>query len=411
MEDKDPFFAFIRETAGSALVNPDPEIRKQHIGRLEREALRLRNRRRFYRYPLLTGLALISLAGIYWILAFEPSGKTGQNPDPKDQEAIGQTQIPHSQNSDPSLDEAANEFQTQTQPQTQEPAATDNSPKSKVIHQLISNSEETDTKETLPTERIQPVNLLTSIKYRILQSTGIQSINKRSSSLSLSFGKTDTLLSSQNQRIKSWVNGFSAGIHYTPEYIFNTLDQTDQWIHNAGVEILWSKHALSIRSGISLSSASGVTGLQYTYNEFLGMTQKLDSVGFTYDPVAREVVPDWYFSEHSVFDTAINQESRYIRKRYTYLQIPMILGYDFLETRSFTLGLRAGPVLQVLMSTSQLDSDSIPGSNKILNINQLTPDRLNTHWQVLAGFNTGIRLSRKSRIELEPHIKYSFNSV
>lgn len=239
---------------------------------------------------------------------------------------------------------------------------------------------------------------------------------KKSSHLKLAplkFRPSDTLVETNKPNIKArnTFTDFAIGAHYTPEFMFNTLDQSNKLVNNAGLEVAWVKGPYSIRTGIGISIATGVTALGYNYNDFLGMTKKLDSVAFTYDAQGRKIIPSWYYSDKMVYDTALLTLTNEITKRYTYLQFPLILGYDFHQGKKLAFGFRAGPILQVLIDEKGLNSDPGAGDNLVVSINQLTPDRMATHWQALLGINSSLMLSKRFKLELEPHLKYYFNSV
>jgi hypothetical protein len=104
------------------------------------------------------------------------------------------------------------------------------------------------------------------------------------------------------------------------------------------------------------------------------------------------------------------QQARLI-KRYTYLQVPLILGYDFLRTQHFSIGLRAGPVISFLLKTEQISDNYDPGKDHIIQINQITPDRIQTNWQFIGGINAGFGITRRLWLEIEPDVRYYFNSV
>ncbi len=409
MEDKDSFIEYLRLRTGPEWVKPEPEVRDRHLAAMQSEVLRQRRKRNLFRFLTLGGLLIIS--GLSLFLAVYHNSRNLNLAEP------AALDIP----SDP------------TQPK-QLPSHADShyyiKPSASHAGSDTLNRKTTQTVSTQPETAEKPNGITgdgNTVPSRItVMNTGYMQMRefsvfsfqnqlwttKKISLSKISLGKYDTIQPATKIYRKSGASGhFSMGLHYTPEFIFNTLNLTDKWIHNAGLEIIWKNKPLSIRTGISLSRAAGVTGIQYTYNEFLGTAMKLDSVSFAFDPVAREIVPDWYFSQYSVYDTATDLNIKYIRKRYTYLQFPMILGYDFFDSKKIHLGMRAGPILQVLLSTNQLDTDTLSGNNRILSINQLTPDRLKTHWQAIAGMNMGITLSGKLRLELEPHMKYYFNSV
>ncbi|PLX00867.1 MAG: hypothetical protein C0591_00485 [Marinilabiliales bacterium] len=91
--------------------------------------------------------------------------------------------------------------------------------------------------------------------------------------------------------------------------------------------------------------------------------------------------------------------------------MPITFGYDFIQKEKYSLGLRFGPVLSVLSSTRTISSSYDPGNNKIIQINQVTPDRIQTNWSLMAGLNMSIYSKKNLYYEVEPQFSYYFNSV
>ena len=213
---------------------------------------------------------------------------------------------------------------------------------------------------------------------------------------------------STNKAPKKWQ--FSTSLYYTPEWMFNTLEGT-KYVNNMGIEGVVQFDRYSIRTGLGLSITTGTNELLVEYNDYLGSFNQLDSMSFQWDDKHYHLLPTYYSSNKDVWDSLMSLEYPKITKRYTYLQIPLILGYDIFQKSWISLGLRAGPILSILMESKQISGDYDPGLNRIIRINQITPDRIQTNWQVVGGINASFHLSRRISLELEPNIRYYFNSV
>ncbi|PKP27226.1 MAG: hypothetical protein CVU06_02960 [Bacteroidetes bacterium HGW-Bacteroidetes-22] len=118
----------------------------------------------------------------------------------------------------------------------------------------------------------------------------------------------------------------------------------------------------------------------------------------------------YHLSERNVYDSVSQNVINEIDKRYTYLQIPLLFGYRFFEQNRFGISVNAGPTLSILLSTKET-SNYDPGRNLIINTTTLSPDRIKTNWQFSAGLGFSYHLTPKLYIELEPRVKYYFNSV
>ncbi|MDP2724625.1 MAG: outer membrane beta-barrel protein [Bacteroidales bacterium] len=201
-------------------------------------------------------------------------------------------------------------------------------------------------------------------------------------------------------------------IFYRPEITYNLIE-SNKLSHSFGVEMQYRffDDRYSIRTGIGLSISKGYYQYITDYQEFLGAYDHLDSITFAWDQRGYHLLPTYYKSEQEVFEDTLTVLYTNIYKRHYYLQIPLILGYDFIHSKNLRLGLRAGPRLSILSATKTLNQLSDLGRNRIIQINQITSDRIKTNWQFMAGINFGIYSKNHVFYELEPQFTYYFNSV
>ncbi len=203
---------------------------------------------------------------------------------------------------------------------------------------------------------------------------------------------------------------FKAGVYYSPEWMFNTLEG-EKYVNNFGVEGTYHFNRFSVRTGAGVSVTEGTHEVAISYNDYLGQYSQLDSITFNWDADHYNLLPTYYTTNKDVYDSLMKLENSRIKRRYTYLQIPLVLGYDFWTTERFTLGVRTGPIFSLLLSTRQLSGDYDPGKNRIMKVNDITPDRIQTNWQFMAGINFDLLLTRRISFEIEPDVRYYFNSV
>jgi len=201
-------------------------------------------------------------------------------------------------------------------------------------------------------------------------------------------------------------------IHYRPEFIFNIIDN-NKMVHNFGLDVHFKlfDDKYIIRTGISSSVSKGYYEYAVLYNEYLGSYEGLDSVTFQWDENHYHLIPTYHTSEREVFDTAVQTDVTKVYKRFTYLQIPLMLGYDFITHKNFSMGIRLGPTLSVLLADKTLSENYDPGKHRVIQVNQITPDRIETNWMLSAGVNFGFYSKKRLFYEIEPQFSYYFNSV
>lgn len=201
------------------------------------------------------------------------------------------------------------------------------------------------------------------------------------------------------------------GIYYRPEMIFNIIEN-DKYIHNFGIEFTF--HPFNpryvIRTGIGLSISKGFYEYKVDYNEYLGSYNALDSVSFSLAENNFNLIPTYYFSSSDVYNENLSSYHTKLYRRFIYLQIPLELGYDFYKKGTFSMGVRTGPLLSLLINQQTTDLQLDPGKDKIVQINRITPERIAANWQYMAGFNFTKTLNHVI-LECEPRVAYYFNSV
>jgi len=111
-----------------------------------------------------------------------------------------------------------------------------------------------------------------------------------------------------------------------------------------------------------------------------------------------------------VYDSLVHMADPRANNRYTYLQIPLLLGYRFFETERLGLTFRTGPALLILLGTRKAAPEISYPNARILLVNEETPSRIQTGWQVWAGINLEYRMTRRMSFYAEPSFKYNLRS-
>jgi hypothetical protein len=202
----------------------------------------------------------------------------------------------------------------------------------------------------------------------------------------------------------------AASAYYLPEWMFNTIEG-DKYVNNYGIECIFYRGLVSIRTGAGISMSKGITENAVSYNEYLGTYNKLDSVTFIFNESSHDFLPNLHMSEEKVWDSSTKLDSTSVLKRYTYLQIPLVLGFDFWQQGRFTIGVRVGTIMSVMLNSKQLSGVYDPGENIVTGIARLSPDHVSINWQAIGGISGSARLTKSIFFEIEPQAKYYYQSI
>ena len=197
------------------------------------------------------------------------------------------------------------------------------------------------------------------------------------------------------------------GFYFTPEVIFYPDDSIpNQKSYTVEVTGKWQKNEFFVESGLGLSFSSDDGKYNIDYEKFLGTYDDVYNV--TFDTTeGGAIVPIYHTTIVGVYDSISKFKIEKTKNRYTYLQIPVYIGFHK-EVNRFGWFIKGGPVLSILVNENIPKPDA--GNDRIIDVNQQMPTRVNAHWQLAFSAGLTYQLSRKVSIAIEPTFKYYLNS-
>ena len=204
---------------------------------------------------------------------------------------------------------------------------------------------------------------------------------------------------------------WALGLLITPEWIYYPGDSiVRKNSYSIELAAIYQKDQFILRSGIgvAVSNDNGNFVINWETN---------DSTGFYYGINSFEIdaenpdSPIFDTFVETVYDSVAHASHAYPDNQYTYLQIPLLVGYKVLDVNRFSCSLMGGPVLSLLIHEDEKTVGFSDIDATLINIENNTPKRLNTSWQFMfsAGFN--YRISNSLSLTLEPTYKYYIRSV
>ena len=161
----------------------------------------------------------------------------------------------------------------------------------------------------------------------------------------------------------------------------------------------------SIQTGVSL-------GYVFDHGDYRVNYKSKDSIGFFTSVISFIVtpgnvivfntkdIPVYDSLQHIADDRAIN--------RYTYLRIPLMLGYELIETNRFSLGIKAGPAISLLIGSKEaLPFIDYPNA-RLIRIDNHSLSRVKINWEIQAALDLEYRLVKNFSIYAEPSYKHYF---
>lgn len=203
---------------------------------------------------------------------------------------------------------------------------------------------------------------------------------------------------------------WSLGLFYIPEIYHSEDLHAERTLYGFDGMMRYTWYNYTLEFGLGVSRVRNENLYTVDYNAYLGTYKDLDSIAFQVDTINQTIVPLYFFNEVKVYDSTTSQYFDRTVNTYTYLQLPLMLGYRHPLGRT-TLSLRGGPMLSVLVGSQEPQIFVDNATDRILRIDDRTPGRIRTNWQFL--MNAGVTYALTSRLSLsvEPGIRYYLNPI
>jgi hypothetical protein len=178
--------------------------------------------------------------------------------------------------------------------------------------------------------------------------------------------------------------------------------ETNYWL-NAGV----TYHAgrFSVQTGVGLGYVFDHANYQVSY-------KSKDSIGFFTSIISFVVNPGnvivFTTKDIPVYDSLQHVADDRAVSRYTYLQIPLMLGYELLETNRFSLGIKVGPSISFLIGSKEaLPFIDYPNS-RLIRVENNSLTRVEMNWEIQAALDLEYRLAKSFSLYAQPYYKHYF---
>jgi hypothetical protein len=201
---------------------------------------------------------------------------------------------------------------------------------------------------------------------------------------------------------------WSVGLYFRPEMIrYPSDDKITNYAKGLDLHVLYKKNDYLLQTGLGVSIVTDAGNYHIDYNKYMGSYEDVYDV--TFDTINNQVVPVYHTQTVDVYDSINYVRITPSERRYTYLQIPFMLGYGK-DYRRFGWFVKAGPAL-ALMVHENIPEMSMPEDQfKIVNVENSLPSRMSANWQFILSAGASYKLGNKVSLSVEPLMRYYINS-
>jgi len=202
-------------------------------------------------------------------------------------------------------------------------------------------------------------------------------------------------------------------LFYFREWIYypEDKDQVDHKISQS-IEIngryLFSEFFIQSGLGFAFSEDDGDCRINYNTYELTGTYEDVYEV--TFDSTNQGMVPVFHTQTIEVYDTLNQKMYAPMGHKYTYIQIPLLFGFEQSISGRFFYNLKLGPLIAIMIGDNESDIEYPTGYIAVTDIYIPLPNRVKTSWQFMLGAGFGYNVSNHVSLSIEPAFKYYLGS-
>lgn len=175
---------------------------------------------------------------------------------------------------------------------------------------------------------------------------------------------------------------------------------------------LWLKTGLTYHIG-KFSLQTGV-GLGYVFDqaEYRVRYKSKDSIGYFTDIISFIITPGnniiYTTKDVVVYDSIEHLADNRAISRYTYLQIPLLLGYELFESNRWSIGIKAGPIISFLIASKEASPFIDYPNAQLIRVENNSFTRVRMNWELQAALDIEYRLTKVFSIYTDPSYNHYF---
>lgn len=161
----------------------------------------------------------------------------------------------------------------------------------------------------------------------------------------------------------------------------------------------------SIQTGLGL-------GYVFDQGDYRVDYKSKDSIGYFTSIVSFVITPGnkivYTTKDIAVFDSIEHLADSRAISRYTYLQIPVLIGIELFESNRLSIGIKAGPSISFLVASKEAAPFIDYPHAQLIRVDNNFLMRVKMNWEVQAALDIEYRLTKKFSLYADPSYKHYF---
>ena len=198
-----------------------------------------------------------------------------------------------------------------------------------------------------------------------------------------------------------------AGISYSLKWIQQPEQQgmsIPENLSSYGLELLYEKKRWFFKTGLEYLGWKEKGNYTIDYDQFQLVYQYNYVDSAHVDPVNGHIT--YFTTEASVYDSVSEHSISQAHNEYKMLQIPLLIGYKFLKTEHFHIGIIGGIGIDIRLSGKQFTPSFDEKYSTIKNTHNSLQYRTGNNWRLIGGFEAGYIIGKNWELYAEPSYQW-----
>jgi hypothetical protein len=189
------------------------------------------------------------------------------------------------------------------------------------------------------------------------------------------------------------------GMHYAQEIRHNVFNNQRDALR-LGLDIGFKKESFFFQGGVDFqfTKDQGTYEIDYLQNEIVGGYTQVDSIRYSVDPDNSSIIKHYITSEVNLYDSLEHTVEKQVDNRYTYLKVPLTIGYQRPVVSKLSVYGKAGAEFSVLIQ----GDEPVPTiqEEEIRIVQQVRKSPLLLHSDIKLLFGLGIKIPIFKRLSI-----------
>lgn len=202
----------------------------------------------------------------------------------------------------------------------------------------------------------------------------------------------------------------SPGFEY--QHFLNSIEPENvklKYWYSVDLSVLFQRNRFSVETGLGIGFSKDKIDFSYNYltNELIHTYVYVDSI--YYDPITGTT--QYFTTTVDVYDSIPYSKQTSSETKYTYLQIPLELGYEILKNEKYSLCIKAGITYFTEINRKETRPDIYHENSRITSYNSYEIIRKKEFFRMSGGLEFRWGINSKLRFTAKPTFNYFFNQI